>query len=149
MTVTTLYPHNFKTGMSITHSGDTGAGKALNNISATITVTGATTYTYSVGAGSASVTVRAQSTTTLTDASKNWKPNQFAGHVVTYNSVAVAQATGIAQDVSAYIIGNSNDTLVFAAAASAAPAQGISRYVLTNNFNMPVQSLCWHDWLRR
>lgn len=140
MTVTTVFPHNFKTGMTIVHSGDTGAGKTLNNISATITVTGATTYTYSVGAGSANVTVRAQSTTTLTDASKNWIPDQFAGHIVTYNSVAVAQATGIALDVSAYVIGNSNDTLIFAAAASAAPAQGISRYVLTNNFNMPARA---------
>lgn len=136
MTVTTAYSHNFVTGMTIVHSGDTGAGKALNNISAVITVTGATTYTYSVGAGSANVTVRAQSTTTLTDASKNWVPNQYAGCIVTYNSVAVVQATGIAQDISAYVIGNSTDTLIFAAVTTA-PLQGVSRYVITNSFFLP------------
>jgi hypothetical protein len=135
ITVTTVFAHNFKTGMTVTHYGDTGAGKALNNIAAVITVLTATTYTYSVGAGSAAVTVRTQGVTNLTDATKNWVPNQFAGATVTFNSVAVAQATGIAQDVSAMIIGNSNDTLIFPTTTTV--AQGISRYVITNNQVLP------------
>ncbi|MEI8248891.1 MAG: hypothetical protein WCG07_00135, partial [Candidatus Taylorbacteria bacterium] len=131
MTITTVNPHNFKTGQSITIAGDTGAGASLNNITATITVTGANTFTYSVGAGSANITVTAQSTTTLVDASKSWITNQFAGSVVTYTTAAVAQATGIAAVTSAYVIANTSNTLFFAVAGTA-PTQAVSRYVITS-----------------
>jgi hypothetical protein len=139
MTITTVNNHNFKTGQTVTMAGDTGAGASLNNISATITVTGATTFTYSVGAGSASMTILAQSTTSLTDASKVWVPGQFAGSIVTYNTVQVAQATGIAAASSAYVIANTSNTLFFAVAGTA-PVQGISRYVLTSPMQIPYKN---------
>lgn len=139
MTITTVNNHNLKTGMTVTVAGDTGAGASLNNISATITVTGATTFTYSVGAGSANITVTAQSTTTLTDASKSWITNQFAGSILTYNTAQVAQATGIAAASSVYVIANTSNTLFFAAAGTA-PTQGVSRYVITSQFQLPYKS---------
>lgn len=131
MTITTVNNHNFRNGVTVTIAGDTGAGAASNNISATITVTGANTFTYTVGAGSANITVPAQSTTTLTDASKNWIPNQFAGSVLTYNTAQVTQATGIAAASSVYVIANTSNTLFFAAAGTA-PTQGVTRYAITS-----------------
>ena len=139
MTITTVNNHNFKTGQTMTIAGDTGAGASSNNISATITVTGATTFTYSVGAGSASITVPAQSTTTLTDGSKNWVVNEFAGSVLTYNTAQSAQATGLAATSSVYVIGNNSNTLFFAAAGTA-PVQGVSKYVITSQRQLPYKN---------
>lgn len=138
MTITTVNPHNFKTGQTITVKGDTGAGASLNNISATVTVTGANTFTYVVGAGSASITVRAQSTTTLIDASKTWIVNQWAGSVLTYTTAQQAQATGIAAVTTAYIIGNNADTLYFN--VGTAPTQAISKYAITSQLQLPYKA---------
>ena len=137
MTVVTVNNHNFKTGQTIVHKGDTGAGASLNNVSATITVIAANTYTYNVGPGSASMTVTVQTTSSLKDASKSWVINQFAGCIVTFTTGAVTQATGIATVTSAYIIGNDTNTLYFVVAAGAAPVSGASRYVITMPFVMP------------
>jgi hypothetical protein len=132
MTITTVNNHNFKVGQTVTVSGDTGAGAALNNISATIlTVPAANQFTYNVGAGSANITITAQATNLLMDASANWVPGQFVGSIVTYNTVVVAQATGISAQMSAYIMGNTRNTLFFNIAAATAPSQGNSRYVIT------------------
>mgnify|MGYP000042904911 CR=1 FL=1 len=131
--VTTVNPHNFITGQTVGMRGDTGAGAAVNNLAAgyKIFVNSTTTFTMGLPSASASVTVPAQSTTRLVDASKNWVPNQWAGRLVTFNTVAVAQATGIAAETAMQILGNDSNTLYFIAAAAAAPAQGISRYVIT------------------
>ena len=129
LTVTTVNPHNFKTGQVIKLRGDTGAGAAINNLAAgyACTVTGANTFTLAVGAGSAAVTVPAQSTTTLVDGSANWATNQWAGHVVTYNTTqgpaSIAHSTAI-------IASNTATTLTFVV-AGVAPVQGISRYSIT------------------
>ena len=139
MTVTTVNNHNFKTGQTVTIAGDTGAGASFNNISTTITVTATNIFTYNVGASSASMTVPAQSTTTLTDASKNWISNQFAGSVVTYNTVQPAGG-GLAASSAMYIIGNNSNTLFFAAAAATAPVQAVSRYVITSQLQLPYKS---------
>ena len=133
MTITTINPHNYKTGMTVSIGGDTSAGKASNNISATITVTGANTFTYSVGAGSASISVPAQSTSILVDSSKNWIVNQWAGCIVTYNIAAPTQATGLATVYSEYIIANDATKLYFARVGTA-PVQGLTRYVITQSF---------------
>jgi hypothetical protein len=129
LTVTTVNPHGYKTGEVVKMRGDTGAGAAINNLAGgyACTVTGATTFTLAVGASSAAVTVPAQSTSTLVDGSKNWATNQWAGHIVTFNSV---QGPAAAVN-SARIVSNTATTLTFAAAAAAAPVQGISRYSIS------------------
>jgi hypothetical protein len=129
LTVTTVNPHGYKTGEIVKMRGDTGAGASINNLAGgyACTVTGATTFTLAVGAGSAAVTVTAQSTTTLVDGSKNWTTNQWAGHIVTFNSV---QGPAAAVN-SARIVSNTATTLTFSAAAAAAPVQGISRYSIS------------------
>lgn len=128
LTVTTVNPHGYRTGDVIKMRGDTGAGAAINNLAAgyACTVTGATTFTLAVGAGSAAATVTAQSTSTLVDGSKTWTTNQWAGHIVTFNSV---QGPAAAVN-SALIASNTATTLTFAAATTA-PVQGISRYAIT------------------
>lgn len=133
MTITTVNVHPLKTGMSVTISGDNGAGKALNNITATITVTSTTTFTYSVGAGSANMAaVAGQTTSSLIDASKNWTINQWAGCIVTYNTAAPTQTTGLATVFSELIIANNTNTLFFARVGTA-PILGATRYVITQN----------------
>jgi hypothetical protein len=135
MTITTVNPHNFKTGQTVTIKGDTGTGASLNNISAAVTVTGANTFTYTVGAGSANITVTAQSTTTLVDGSKSWTVNQWAGSVLTYTTAQQAQATGLAAVTTAYVIGNNATTLYFN--AGTAPTQAISKYAITSQLQLP------------
>jgi hypothetical protein len=137
--VTTVNNHIFQTGDVLSHSGDQGYSAATNNVSGAITVmtpavgTPATQYTYPVAAPAAQAFVYGQTTTSLCDGAKNWIPNQWAGCQVTYNST---QMTGVATPVqstvlTAYILANTTNTLIFAAAHSAAPVQGISRYIIT------------------
>jgi hypothetical protein len=127
LTVTTVNPHNFKTGQTIKLKGDTGAGAAINNLAGgyACTVTGTNTFTLAVGAGSAALTVTAQSTTTLVDGSKNWATNQWADQVLTYNTT---QGSNGAHN-AVRILSNTATTLTFA--ATTAPVQGISRYAIT------------------
>ncbi len=126
-TITTNQPHGFKTGLALRHRGDTGASAAQNNITATITVTGATTYTYPVPGSSANWTITAQSTTTLKDASKNWVTNEHAGRLVTITGAFAA--TGLTPVANiAQVASNTADTLTFVGAI-AAPVVG-NRYVI-------------------
>jgi hypothetical protein len=110
-TVTTTYPHGFKTGYSITHAGDTGASAVQNNITANINVTGATTYTYPATGSTASWTIAAQSTTTLKDASKNWTVNEHAGRLVSIAGATTVFQTPMAN--VAQIASNTANTLTF------------------------------------
>lgn len=126
-TITTTNPHGFKTGQSIRHRGDTGASAAANNITATITVTGATTYTYSAPGSTANWTIAAQSTTTLKDASKAWSTNEHAGRLVTITGAFAA--TGLTPVANiAQVASNTADTLTFVGAITA-PVVG-NRYVI-------------------
>ena len=139
MTIVTTNPHNYKIGQAVTIMGDTGAGRALNNVAQTIvTVADNTHFTFTVG-GSASMTVPAQSTSTLVDSSKNWAINQWAGCIVTYNIAAPTQASGLATVYSEYIIANNATTLFFSRAGTA-PVQGLTRYVVTQTFMCPSKS---------
>ncbi len=146
--VTTVNNHIFKTGDTITHAGDQGFTASTNNVAGAITVmtpavgTSATQYTYPVASPAAQMFIYAQTTSSLQDGSKNWVPNQWAGYQVTYNST---QITGVAAPVqptvlTAYIIANTATQLIFAAAHSAAPVQGVSRYVITAASTMAVGS---------
>jgi hypothetical protein len=142
LTVTTVNPHNFRTGNVIKMRGDTGAGAVINNAVGgyACTVTGANTFTLSVGAGSASVTVTAQSTTTLTDATKTWSTDQWAGYVVTFNNV---QGPSAATHFGSVIISNTATTLTFA--TTTAPVQGVSRYAITASATHPLKNMIGAD----
>lgn len=147
--VTTVNSLNLKTGQTVAHRGDQGYSASNNNVSAAITVmtpavgTPATQYIYTVGSPSAAMFVYGQTTTTLSDATKNWVVNQWAGCQVTYNSTQMSAAAIPVQPtiLTAYIIANTSNTLIFAAAHSAAPAQGISRYVITTPATMAIGSM--------
>jgi hypothetical protein len=137
--VTTVNNHSFSTGMTLTHKGDQGFSASNTNVAGSITLiapsvigNATTQYTYPVSV-SGPMVVYPQSTLQLQDSAKNWVPNQWVGCMVTYNST---QITGVAVPIqptvlTAYIIGNTATTLIFAAAHSAAPVQGVSRYVIT------------------
>lgn len=129
-TVTTANPHGFKTGWSIKHAGDTGASAVANNITATITVTGANTYTYPAPGSAAAWTIPAGSTSVLRDSSKAWGVNEHAGKLVRFSN-AVLGVGGISTQASAYIVSNTATTLTFGAAAALAPIAGFSNYVIT------------------
>ncbi len=130
--VTTVNSHTFKTGQNIVHRGDTGFSATNTNITAAVTPLPGTSnqYTYTVSA-SGPMVVYGQSTTQLVDANKNWIPNQWVGCMVTYNSTQFTVANLQPTILSAYVLANTANTLIFAAAHSAAPVQGISRYVIT------------------
>ena len=131
ITVTTAIPHGFRTGWSVTHRGDTGASAGFNNITATITVTGATTYTYVAPSSTAAWTIVAQSTTTLRDATKNWTVNEHANKVVYFTTAAPVVGTGATSMVAMEILSNTANTLTFKTATTA-PVNGVSRYIIGN-----------------
>lgn len=128
-TVTTAQNHNFKTGMTIVHTGATGADAALYNISATITVTGPTTYTYTMsGTPTANATFTANSTTVLVDSTKNWTTNQWAGYVVYMNTTQAVNATG-----QVFRIASNTATTLTLIATATAPTNGVTRYVIAKD----------------
>lgn len=141
--VTTQNAHNFITGQVIGLRGDTSASASVNNAASGYAcfVNSTTTFTVGLPSASATVVVPAQSTTRLFDASKNWVPNQWAGCTVTYNTAAVAQATGIAAETVIQIVGNDANSLTFVAAAASAATIGTSRYVITPPAFHPMKNM--------
>jgi hypothetical protein len=131
--VGTVNPHNFITGQVVGLRGDTGTGAAVNNAASgyQIYVNGVSSFYMGLPSASANITQVTQSATRLADTSKNWVPNQWAGCIVTYNTVVVAQTTGIAAETSIQIAGNDSNSLYFVA-ASTQPLSGVSRYVITS-----------------
>ena len=146
MLCSTVNNNNLQTGLIISHKGDQGFTSTVNNIAAPITVMTpavagfATQYTYPTSAPSAPMALYTQTTTTLCDASKNWTPNQWAGCTVYYNSTSMTNAAAPVQQavISAYIIANTSNTLIFATALGTAPIVGQSRYVITTTATMLV-----------
>lgn len=138
LTVTTVNPHNFRTGQTIKLRGDTGAGASINNLAGgyVCTVTGANTFTLAVGAGSAALTVPAQSTSTLVDSSKSWTVNQWAGYIVNYNT-----AQGPAGACTSAIITSNTATTLTLVVAGTAPIQGVSRYAITAAPSHPLKAM--------
>lgn len=127
-TVTTTLPHMFKAGQSVIVRGATDAN--FNGTFTIATVPSTTTFTYTMGGTPAGTSLaNAQSTTTLSDASKSWSVNQWAGYVVYLTTTAVTAATGAATGVAMQIASNTATTLTFVAATTA-PTTGISRYVI-------------------
>lgn len=127
-TVTTALPHMFKAGQSVTVRGATDAN--FNGTFTIATVPSITTFTYVMGGTPASTTLaNAQSTTTLSDASKTWTVNQWAGFIVHFTTTATTAATGAATSVAMQIASNTATTLTLVAATTA-PTNGVSRYVI-------------------
>ena len=127
-TITTVNSHNFKVGQSVTVRGATDAN--FNGTFTIVTAPTLTTFTYTMGGTPAGTTLaNAQSTTTLSDASKAWTVNQWAGYTCFMNTTAVTAATGAATGQALRIASNTATTLTFSVAGTA-PVNGVSRYVI-------------------
>lgn len=126
-TVTTAHPHQFRIGDLVTVRGATDSNFNVTNV-AIATVPTATSFTYTM-AGTPAVTtiVGSQSTTTLTDATKNWTTNQWAGFTVYLNTAAVTAASGLSTGQGVRIASNTATTLTFVGVGNA-PINGVSRY---------------------
>lgn len=125
--VTTAIPHGLRTGQVVNIGGAiTNTGINANGV--TITVTGATTFTYP-NTTNLTYTYNGHSVTTLTDASKNWTVNQWAGHIVYMTTTAVTAASGVATGQALRIASNTATTLTFI--TGTAPTNGVTRYVIT------------------
>lgn len=126
-TVTTAHAHQFKVGDLITVRGANDANFNVTNV-AIATVPSATSFTYTMAGTPASTTIPgAQSTTVLTDLSKNWTTNQWAGFTVVMYTAAVTASTGSTAAQVFRIASNTATTLTLVATATA-PTNGISRY---------------------
>jgi hypothetical protein len=127
-TVTTAVAHNLKVGM-VVNIGGAITNTGLNATGATIvSVPTATTFTYS-NATNATATFTGHSTTTLTDSSKNWTNNQWAGYACYMTTTAVTAASGLATGQMLRIASNTPTTLTFV--AGTAPTNGVTRYLIT------------------
>ena len=126
-TVTTAHPHQFKVGELVSVRGATDANFNVTNV-AIATVPSATTFTYTMAGTPAATTIPGtQSTTTLTDGSKSWTVNQWAGFTCYMYAATPTAASGSTTGQSLRIISNTATTLTFAVAGTA-PTNGISRY---------------------
>jgi len=126
-TVTTAHPHQFKVGDLVTVVGATNSNFNVINV-AINTVPSATTFTYTMaGTPAATTIVGSQSTTTLTDFTKNWTTNQWAGFTVYMYTAAVTAASGNVTAQAFRIASNTATTLTLVATATA-PLNGVSRY---------------------
>jgi hypothetical protein len=126
-TVTTAHPHQFRVGDLVTVRGATDANFNVSNVAITA-VAAATTFTYTMAGTPASTTIPgAQSTTVLTDLTKNWTVNQWAGFTVVLNTAAITGATGAMAGQVVRIVSNTATTLTYATASTAA-VNGVSRY---------------------
>lgn len=128
-TITTTVSHSFKVGQSVVVRGCTDAN--FNGTFTIATVPSLTTFTYTMGGTPASTTLaNAQSTTTISDATKSWTVNQWAGYMVYMTTTAVTAATGAATMQAFQIASNTATTLTFVATGTA-PTNGVSRYIIT------------------
>jgi hypothetical protein len=126
-TVTTAHPHQFRVGDLVTVRGATDANFNVTNVTIA-TVPLATTFTYTMAGTPAATTLTGtQSTTTLTDLTKSWTTNQWAGFTVYMNTAAITAASGLAAGQAVRITSNTATTLTFVA-VSTAPTNGVSRY---------------------
>lgn len=128
-TVTTAHAHQYRVGDLVTVRGATDANFNVTNV-AIATVPSATSFTYTMAGTPAATTITgSQSTTTLTDLTKNWTTNQWAGFTVYMNTAAVTASSGSAAGQVVRIASNTATTLTFAG-TSTAPTNGVTRYVI-------------------
>jgi hypothetical protein len=128
-TVTTAHPHQFRVGELVTVRGATDANFNVTNV-AIATVPSATTFTYTMAGTPAATTIPGtQSTTTLTDASKAWTTNQWAGFTLYMYAATPTAASGATTGQVVRIISNTATTLTLSHVVTA-PTNGISRYAI-------------------
>jgi hypothetical protein len=109
--------------------GATDANFNVTNV-AIATVPSATTFTYTMAGTPAATTIPGtQSTTTLTDASKAWTTNQWAGFTLYMYAAAPTAVTGATTGQVVRIISNTATTLTLSHVVTA-PTNGISRYAI-------------------
>lgn len=130
-TLTTAVAHNFKAGDLVTVRGGSDSNWNVTNV-AILDCPSATTFRYTMAGTPANTTISgtALSTTVLTDVTKNWTTNQWANYVVYYLNGAATAATGLVAGIAAEIASNTATSLTFKAAASAAPTNGVTGYVI-------------------
>jgi hypothetical protein len=128
-TATTAHPHQFRVGELVTVRGATDANFNVTNV-AIATVPSVTTFTYTMSGTPAATTIPGtQSTTTLTDASKAWTTNQWAGFMLYMYAATPTAATGATTGQVVRIISNTATTLTLSHVVTA-PTNGISRYAI-------------------
>jgi hypothetical protein len=128
-TATTAHPHQFRVGELVTVRGATDANFNVTNV-AIATVPSATTFTYTMAGTPAATTIPGtQSTTTLTDASKAWTTNQWAGFTLYMYAATPTAASGATTGQVVRIISNTATTLTLSHVVTA-PTNGISRYAI-------------------
>lgn len=126
-TVTTAHAHQFRVGDSVTVRGATDANYNVTGVTIA-TVPSATTFTYTMAGTPASNTLTgAQSTTVLTDLSKNWTVNQWAGATLYMYTSSPTAASGNTPAQVFRIASNTATALTLVATATA-PTNGVSRY---------------------
>jgi hypothetical protein len=130
-TITTAFPHMLKVGWVVTVAGMTSA--EFNGAQTILTVPSATTFTYTMAGDPANNTIAgSHSQTQLFDTSKNWASNEHVGRICYMTSSAVTAASGLATGQAMQISGNGSNYLTFPGNATAAPTNGVTRYVITN-----------------
>lgn len=128
-TITTSFPHCLKVGMSVTVKGMTDSN--YNTTAVINSVPSTTQFTYTMAGTPAVDTVAGvQNTTVLTDYTKNWTVNQWAGYQCYMTVSAVTAATGLATGQVLQVLANTANALIFVAAGTA-PITGTTRYILT------------------
>lgn len=128
-TANTVHPHQFKVGNLVTNRGANDANFNVTNV-AIASVPSPTSFTYVMAGTPGSTAIAgAQSTTTLTDLSKSWTTNQWAGFTVYMSTTAVAGATGAVTGQFMRIASNTASTLTFVSAGTA-PTNGVTRYAI-------------------
>lgn len=135
-TATTAQSHHLKVGQQVVVSGATGADAVRYNGTFTIaTVPSITTFTYTMGGTpTGNATFTSHTTTTLTDSTKTWTTNQWAGFVC-YMTTTPVTTTGVATGQAFQILSNTATTLTFVGAGTA-PTNGVSRYVLSRQASL-------------
>lgn len=130
-TITTSHPHQFKVGDLVTVRGASDANFNVTNV-AIATVPSATTFTYTMAGTPAATTftITAQTTTTLTDVTKSWTTNQWAGFTLYNYTAAITASNGSTTAQVFRITSNTSNTLTLVAAGTA-PLNGVSRYSIS------------------
>jgi hypothetical protein len=128
-TVNTVHPHQFKVGNLATVRGANEANFNVTNV-VIASVPSPTSVTYVMAGTPASVTIPGtQTTSTLTDLTKNWTVNQWAGFTVYMSTTAVTAASGAVTGQFMRVASNTATTLTFASAGTA-PTNGVTRYAI-------------------
>ena len=123
--VTTVLPHNFKTGDSVNLSGDAA-------YAGTVTILGVdsnTSFTFETAAAGNITPTNSQSATVLVDSTKNWTVNELAGKIMLQQNIPSNASPPYSSSVYARRIISNTATTITCASGNAL-TNGTSRYVV-------------------